>query len=70
MPGVISTVDILNATNYANDERSVIFDVCRDGTGNVHMRINDGKDEIVLELTAQSAGNLAKLVYRAATGDD
>lgn len=70
MSGKISTVGIINITNYARDEQSVIFDVCRDETGNVHIRINDGHSEIVVEIVESAAGHLGKLIYRAAFEDE
>ena len=40
-------------------------DVCRDDEGNIHLRINDTCDEVVMKLTHHQARRVYKLLYEA-----
>jgi hypothetical protein len=48
-------------------ERGVI-DVCADDTGRVHLRINNGRDEVVVNLSPEHALTAAQFIEAAATG--
>lgn len=65
---MVFTVDVAKFTQYLNDEIAAIFDVCVDDERNVHLRINNGKDEVVVALSRNQARRFRNMLDKAIDG--
>lgn len=66
MSSTIITAAVLKLTNFYRAGRSVTFDICESDDGAyIHMRINDGADEIAIQITDTAALDLAEAICKA-----
>lgn len=65
---MIHTVDVAKFTQYLNDEKAATVDVCVDDERNIHLRINDGRDEVVLVLGKEQARRMRNMIDKAIDG--
>lgn len=63
--GVIVTVDQIMLANGQTGERTGIIDVCRSGSGNVHLKMCRMGDQVVIKLPPPLATRLAEILTQA-----
>lgn len=65
---VIYTVDVAHFTAPVTGAKVGTVDVCRDNDGFVHLRINDGREEVVLKLHLDQARRMRNMIDLAIDG--
>jgi hypothetical protein len=64
----IHTVDVAKFTLYQQDEVAGVVDVCVDDERNIHLRINNSRDEVVMVLSREQARRMRRMIDRAIDG--
>lgn len=65
LTAIVQTVGIAKFVAPKTGAKVGVFDVCRDTDGNVHLRINDTRNEVVMTLTWEQTRRVESILASA-----